>query len=163
MRQAGGGAQGLVQVVADARAKPCRQIAPGHGEHIADAAQAVERLELEKVPQLGDSRVRELNRANRAFGRMARGLRLAATYLPRALVERLIAQQAALAAFSAEAMAIHESRRDAFRRRRDQLCAGLRSLGFTVPVLPGGAFYLYVDISISGVNSHDFCWRLIDE
>jgi class 3 adenylate cyclase len=63
---------------------------------LADAARSVEQLELEKVPHLGDSRVRELNLANRAFERMARGLRLAATYLPRALVERLIAQQGAL-------------------------------------------------------------------
>jgi class 3 adenylate cyclase len=63
---------------------------------LADAARAVERLELDKLPRLGDSRVRELNLANRAFERMARGLRLAATYLPRALVERLIARQGAL-------------------------------------------------------------------
>ena len=63
---------------------------------LADAARAVERLELEKVPHLSDSKVRELNLANHAFERMARGLRLAATYLPRALVERLIAQQGAL-------------------------------------------------------------------
>lgn len=63
---------------------------------LADAARAVERLELDKVPRLGDSRVRELNLANRAFERMARGLKLAATYLPRALVERLIARQADL-------------------------------------------------------------------
>lgn len=63
---------------------------------LADAARAVERLELDKLPRLGDSRVRELNLANRAFERMAGGLRLAATYLPRALVERLIARQAAL-------------------------------------------------------------------
>ncbi|MGD9881410.1 MAG: adenylate/guanylate cyclase domain-containing protein [Reyranella sp.] len=63
---------------------------------LAGAARAVERLELDKVPRLGDSRVRELNLANRAFERMARGLELAATYLPRALVERLIAQQGAL-------------------------------------------------------------------
>ena len=63
---------------------------------LADAARAVERLELEKVPHLGDSRVRELNLANRAFERMAGGLRLAATDPPRALVERLIAQQGAL-------------------------------------------------------------------
>lgn len=63
---------------------------------LADAARAVERLELDKVPHLGDSRVRELNLANRAFERMAGGLRLAATYLPRALVGRLIAQQGAL-------------------------------------------------------------------
>ena len=63
---------------------------------LADAARSVERLELEKVPHLGDSKIRELNLANRAFERMAGGLRLAATYLPRALVERLIVQQGAL-------------------------------------------------------------------
>jgi len=74
-----------------------------------------------------------------------------------------IAQHAALAAFSTEAMAVHESRREAFRRRRDLLCEGLRKLGFRVPVVPGGAFYLYVDVSHSGLNSYDFCWRLIDE
>ncbi len=63
---------------------------------LADAARSVERLEFDRVPDLGDTRVRELNQANRAFERMARGLQLAATYLPRALVERLIAQHAAL-------------------------------------------------------------------
>jgi aspartate/methionine/tyrosine aminotransferase len=60
-------------------------------------------------------------------------------------------------------MAVHESRREAFQRRRDLLCDGLRRLGFRVPVVPGGAFYLYVDVSHSGLNSYDFCWRLIDE
>lgn len=74
-----------------------------------------------------------------------------------------VSQHAALAAFSPQAMAIHEARREAFRRRRDQLCDGLRKLGFRVPVVPGGAFYLYVDVSRSGLNSYDFCWRLIDE
>jgi adenylate cyclase len=73
---------------------------------LADAARAVERLELEKVPRLGDSKIRELNLANRAFERMAGGLRLAATYLPRALVERLIAQQAALPASEDRAITI---------------------------------------------------------
>jgi class 3 adenylate cyclase len=73
---------------------------------LADAARSVERLRLEKVPDLGDSKVRELNEANRAFERMARGLQLAATYLPRALVERLIAQQAALPASEDRAVTI---------------------------------------------------------
>jgi adenylate cyclase len=73
---------------------------------LADAARSVERLQLEKVPDLGDSKVRELNQANRAFERMARGLQLAATYLPRALVERLIAQQAALPASEDRAVTI---------------------------------------------------------
>ena len=73
---------------------------------LADAARAVERLQLDKVPTLGDSRVRELNLANRAFERMARGLGLAATYLPRALVERLVAQQGALPASEDRAITI---------------------------------------------------------
>ncbi len=65
---------------------------------LADAAGAVERLELDRVPALGDGRIRELNQANRAFARMARGLQLSATYLPRALVARLTATQDGLPA-----------------------------------------------------------------
>jgi class 3 adenylate cyclase len=63
---------------------------------LADAARSVERLELENLPALGESRVRELTLANRAFERMANGLRLSATYLPRALVARLTAHQGGL-------------------------------------------------------------------
>lgn len=74
-----------------------------------------------------------------------------------------VAQYAALAAFTPSAMAIHEARRKEFHQRRDLLCDGLRKLGFRIPVLPGGAFYLYVDVSHSGLNSYEFCWRLIDE
>ncbi|CAK9047202.1 (5-formylfuran-3-yl)methyl phosphate transaminase (4-HFC-P:alanine aminotransferase) [Durusdinium trenchii] len=74
-----------------------------------------------------------------------------------------IAQQAALAAFDAPAMAIHETRRAQFAARRDQLAAGLRTLGLGIPVDPVGAFYLYVDVSSTGLDSEQFCWRLIDE
>lgn len=74
-----------------------------------------------------------------------------------------IAQHAALAAFEPEAMAIHEERRQRFGSRRDQLAGGLRSLGLTIPVDPQGAFYLYVDVSSTGMDSETFCWRLIDE
>ena len=74
-----------------------------------------------------------------------------------------IAQHAALAAFSPEAMCIHEQRRQRFEARRGKLLAGLEGLGFEVPAKPAGAFYLYVDVSRTGMNSHDFCWRLIDE
>ena len=28
---------------------------------------------------------------------------------------------------------------------------------------PSGAFYLYVDVSHTALDSTDFCWRLIDE
>jgi len=29
--------------------------------------------------------------------------------------------------------------------------------------MPDGAFYLYVDVSHTGMRSDDFCWRLIEE
>jgi aspartate/methionine/tyrosine aminotransferase len=74
-----------------------------------------------------------------------------------------IAQYAALAAFDDEAMAVHEQRRQIFQRRRDLLARGLQDLGLEIPVTPSGAFYLYVDISSTGMNSSEFCWRLIDE
>lgn len=74
-----------------------------------------------------------------------------------------IAQHAAMAAFDPEAMAIHEERRRHFARRRDRLAAGLRALGLSIPVDPQGAFYLYVDVAATGMDSETFCWRLIDE
>ena len=74
-----------------------------------------------------------------------------------------VAQHAALAAFSPEAMRVHEERRQRFDARRARLLAGLEGLGFRVPARPDGAFYLYVDVACTGMDSHDFCWRLIDE
>jgi aspartate/methionine/tyrosine aminotransferase len=57
-----------------------------------------------------------------------------------------IAQHAALACFGNEAIAIYEERRLEFKRRRDFLVPALRELGFGVPVMPDGAFYVYADI-----------------
>jgi aspartate/methionine/tyrosine aminotransferase len=74
-----------------------------------------------------------------------------------------LSQYAALAAFGDEAMAIHEARRVAFARRRDRLVAGLEELGFRVPLRPPGAFYVYADVSRSGLDSMEFCWRLLEE
>jgi aspartate/methionine/tyrosine aminotransferase len=74
-----------------------------------------------------------------------------------------IAQHAALAAFEPDAIAVHEQRREIFAQRRAQLADGLQQLGLGIPVMPAGAFYLYVDISITGMTSTEFCWRLIDE
>ncbi len=73
------------------------------------------------------------------------------------------AQYAALAAFDGDTMLIHQQRQQAFIRRASVLSQGLEALGFSIPVAPDGAFYLYVDISHTGMNSTDFCWRLIDE
>ena len=58
-----------------------------------------------------------------------------------------VAQHAALACFEPEALAIFEQRRQEFQRRRDYLVPALRALGFGVPVMPDGAFYVYADIS----------------
>ena len=58
-----------------------------------------------------------------------------------------VAQHAALACFQPEALAIFEARRLEFQRRRDYLVPALRELGFGVPVMPDGAFYVYADIS----------------
>jgi aspartate/methionine/tyrosine aminotransferase len=73
------------------------------------------------------------------------------------------AQYAALAAFDDDAMTVHKARQQAFVSRARLLSRGLEALGFKIPVAPDGAFYLYVDISRTGMNSTDFCWRLIDE
>lgn len=73
------------------------------------------------------------------------------------------AQYAALAAFDEDVMEIHLQRKEAFVQRAAVLSEGLQKLGFRIPVAPDGAFYLYVDISHTGMSSTEFCWRLIDE
>ena len=58
-----------------------------------------------------------------------------------------IAQHAALACFTPESLAIFESRKAEFHRRRDYIVPALRDLGFNIPVTPDGAFYVYADCS----------------
>ena len=57
------------------------------------------------------------------------------------------AQYAALACFTDASEAIFESRREAFRERRDFLLPALRALGFDIPGNPEGAFYLYANVA----------------
>ncbi|WP_454722433.1 MULTISPECIES: pyridoxal phosphate-dependent aminotransferase [Cupriavidus] len=61
-----------------------------------------------------------------------------------------VAQHAALACFTPEALAIYDERKAEFRRRRDAIVPALESLGLHVPVRPDGAFYVYADCR--GVN-----------
>jgi aspartate/methionine/tyrosine aminotransferase len=56
-----------------------------------------------------------------------------------------LAQHAALACFEPATLAIYEARRLEFGRRRDFIVPAFRSLGFEVPVVPDGAFYVYAD------------------
>lgn len=72
-----------------------------------------------------------------------------------------VAQHAALACFSDEALAIYENRREEFRRRRDYLVPALRELGFGIEVMPDGAFYVYADISRFAADSWDFAFTLL--
>jgi aspartate/methionine/tyrosine aminotransferase len=72
-----------------------------------------------------------------------------------------IAQHAALACFDEAALAVYEERRAEFRRRRDFLVPALRSLGFGVPVVPDGAFYIYADVSRFAGDSFGFVRSLL--
>lgn len=73
------------------------------------------------------------------------------------------AQHAALAAFTPAAAAIFEARRREFLTRRDFLLPALRELGFRIPVIPDGAFYLYADCGRFTDDSHGFALRLLEE
>jgi aspartate/methionine/tyrosine aminotransferase len=72
------------------------------------------------------------------------------------------AQWAALACFEPEVWDEVEARRAQFQQRRDVLVAGLRQLGFGVPVMPNGAFYVYVDCSMFTDDSHRFVYEVLD-
>jgi aspartate/methionine/tyrosine aminotransferase len=58
-----------------------------------------------------------------------------------------IAQYAGVACFAPESIAIYEARKAEFKQRRDYIVPALGSLGFKVPVMPDGAFYVYADCS----------------
>lgn len=72
-----------------------------------------------------------------------------------------LAQHAALACFTPAALAIYEERRAEFRRRRDYLVDALQHLGFGIPVVPDGAFYIYADISRFSDDSWSFAFDLL--
>ncbi|MFO1317117.1 MAG: pyridoxal phosphate-dependent aminotransferase [Burkholderiales bacterium] len=66
-------------------------------------------------------------------------------------------QRAALACFEPATLAILEERRRAFEARRDFLVPALRGLGFGVPVMPTGGFFVYADCSAFAADSEAFC------
>jgi aspartate/methionine/tyrosine aminotransferase len=72
------------------------------------------------------------------------------------------AQYAALAAFKPETIAILESRRDEFRRRRDFLAPALQKLGFRITAKPEGAFYIYADCSSLSKDSDQLSRDLLE-
>jgi aspartate/methionine/tyrosine aminotransferase len=56
-----------------------------------------------------------------------------------------VAQHAGVACFTPESLAIYEQRKAEFLRRRNYIVPALQELGFKVPVMPDGAFYVYAD------------------
>ena len=104
------------------------------------------------------------------------GWRLGWAVLPEALVpvvEKLSmnyflcasapAQQAALACFGAETLTLCEERRAELGERRRIVLDGLARIGLPVPVEPDGAFYVYFDVSGTGLGSWEFCARALED
>jgi aspartate/methionine/tyrosine aminotransferase len=74
-----------------------------------------------------------------------------------------LAQHAALACFTPETLAITEARRAELDARRRYLVPALEALGFKVPVVPQGAFYVYADCSALSADSFAFARRILAE
>ncbi|MEN9559247.1 MAG: hypothetical protein RLZZ502_458 [Pseudomonadota bacterium] len=72
-----------------------------------------------------------------------------------------LAQQAALACFTPAVQSIAETRRQAFERRRDLLLRELPKMGFHVPVVPDGGFFVYADCRRFTEDSYRFCFEVL--
>ncbi len=72
-------------------------------------------------------------------------------------------QYAAIAAMEPESIAFFEKQRQEFKKRRDFLYPALLEMGFKVPIMPEGAFYIYADCSNLSTNSYRFCHQLLHE
>ncbi len=70
-------------------------------------------------------------------------------------------QYAALAAMEPESIAFFEQQRQEFEQRRDFLYPALLEMGFDIPVMPEGAFYIYADCSRFSTNSYEFCHEIL--
>jgi aspartate/methionine/tyrosine aminotransferase len=74
-----------------------------------------------------------------------------------------VAQAAGVACFQPDVWALVEQRRQEFQRRRDVMVAGLRALGFSVPVVPQGAFYVWADCADLADDATVLARHLLDE
>ncbi|MCT2997240.1 aminotransferase class I/II-fold pyridoxal phosphate-dependent enzyme [Propionibacterium freudenreichii] len=71
-------------------------------------------------------------------------------------------QQAALACFTPETLEVCERRRRELGARRRLVLEGLARIGLPVPVVPDGAFYVYIDVSGTGLGAWQFCEQALD-
>ena len=65
--------------------------------------------------------------------------------------------------FTPEALAVCEERRQELTARRAIALDGLARIGLPVPVPPDGAFYVYFDVTGTGLGAWEFCERALDE
>ena len=73
-----------------------------------------------------------------------------------------LSQHAALACFSDAAYAIAEARRAEFQARRDYFATALGKIGFKIPILPDGGFFVYADVSAFTRDSEKFASEMLD-
>jgi aspartate/methionine/tyrosine aminotransferase len=74
-----------------------------------------------------------------------------------------LAQQAAVAAFTPDALSIAEDYRLRTRAQAEYVLPALEAIGFRLPVRPDGAFYGYFDVSSLAADSHTLCGALCDD
>ena len=74
-----------------------------------------------------------------------------------------VAQYAAISAFLPESREIMENQRLEFQSRRDFMVSALRGLGFNVPNIPDGAFYVYAGLPEGFPDSEPFTKWLLEE
>ena len=74
-----------------------------------------------------------------------------------------VAQYAALGAFSTDAKNEMERNKAEFKKRRDFLVPALRKLGFGVPLMPEGAFYVYAKLPTGLGSSEAFAQFLLEQ
>ena len=74
-----------------------------------------------------------------------------------------VAQHAALGAFGIDAKNEMERNKAEFKKRRDFLVPALRKLGFGVPLMPEGAFYVYAKLPAGLGSSEAFAKSLLEQ
>lgn len=80
-----------------------------------------------------------------------------------ALCPPTLSQHAAVAAFTPEAYAAADANVATYARSRAVVLDRLADLGWRDPAPADGAFYVYADVSASGLDSVTYCRRLLDE
>jgi aspartate/methionine/tyrosine aminotransferase len=74
-----------------------------------------------------------------------------------------LSQHAALACFTDAGYAIAESRRAEFQARRDYFVKALTGIGFNIPIIPDGGFFVYADVSAFTQNSEAFANEMLEK